>query len=503
MIEYLLIDISLPSSNPMYGYRESYVTQYFLVETKLMKTMPNIRYLHLIIENHDIQRKIQKGVCGSTSENKESLANRALEIQTEIRAHRKSFQFQIRLLYFIFRNAVDARVTTNYTNGLSSYSSTFMRPYGYTNNYYFHAIAVRIFSSGLYSFTSNSTFDIYGSFHRYPVDITIPSQSMITDDYYNGGDRQFQINIDLQSNQTYVLIVSTYSPNVTGLFTIIVEGPSNVELIHNDYFVLETTTTTTIRPMITSNYLGFLSSDNLQFNRPTSNSDNHYYQAIEITATVSDTYIFMSSSTFGIYGYFYENSFDPYYSNRNLIASNYDDSDNTQFRINVTLQFQRKYILVITSFGYNITGAFLIKAIGPTPLLFTPINQIKSYYGDSLSCSSSTFSRWGSTNDHGCYFYQANRIEISMNGFYTFFDNSSMDTVGYLYSDSFDPSRPYQNLITSNHGDFNYLHLGISYTLQSTGSYILVVTTRRENVQGSFQITAVGPSSSSHPIPQC
>ncbi|CAF1494160.1 unnamed protein product [Adineta steineri] len=91
MIEYLLIDISLPSSNPMYGYRESYATQYFLVETKLMQTMPNIRYLHLIIQNHDIQRvcyfassemilftffklqKIQIDVCGSTSENKESL----------------------------------------------------------------------------------------------------------------------------------------------------------------------------------------------------------------------------------------------------------------------------------------------------------------------------------------------------------------------------------------------------------------------------------------------
>ncbi|CAF4174594.1 unnamed protein product, partial [Adineta steineri] len=274
---------------------------------------------------------------------------------------------------FFINDAVDAHVTTNYTNGLSSYSSTFMRPNGNTNNYYFHAIVVRTFSTGSYNFTSNSTFDIYGSFHRYPVDITNPSQSIITYDYYNGGALHFQINLDLQSNQIYVLIVSTYSPNVTGLFTIIVEGPSNVELIHNDYFVLETTTTTTIRPMITSDYLGFLSSDNLQFNRPMSNSDNHYYQAIEITVTVSGTYIFMSSSTFNIYGYFYENSFDPYYPNLNLIASN---NDNTQFRINITLQFQRKYILVITSFGYNITGAFLIKAIGPTPLLFTPINQI-------------------------------------------------------------------------------------------------------------------------------
>ncbi|CAF1516313.1 unnamed protein product, partial [Adineta steineri] len=117
------------------------------------------------------------------------------------------------------------------------------------------------------------------------------------------------------------------------------------------------------------------------------------------------------------------------------------------------------------------------------------------YYGDSLSCSSSTFSRWSSTNDHGCYFYQANRIETSMNGFYTFFDNSSMDTIGYLYNNSFDPSRPYLNFIAPNHDGATNLQFRMSYTLQSAGSYILVVTTRRENVQGSFQITAVGPSS--------
>ncbi|UJR06811.1 hypothetical protein I4U23_011098 [Adineta vaga] len=271
------------------------------------------------------------------------------------------------LIFNLFINkVVDARVTTNYTNALSSYSSTFMRPNEYTNDYYFHAIAVRIFSTGSYSFTSNSTFDTYGSFHHYPVDITIPSQSMIVYDDDNGFDRQFQINLDLKSDQTYVLIVTTYSSYITGWFSIIAEGPSYVQLIHYDNFVLESTTTTTISPIFTSTYSGFLSSDNLQFTRSTSNSNNHYYQPI--------------SSSFDIYGYIYENSFNPYYSNFNLIASDDDSNDNTQFRINITLQCQRKYILVITSFGYNITGAFLIKAIGPTPVNLTPINQIKSYY---------------------------------------------------------------------------------------------------------------------------
>ncbi|CAF1494195.1 unnamed protein product [Adineta steineri] len=70
-----------------------------------------------------------------------------------------------------------------------------------------------------------------------------------------------------------------------------------------------------------------------------------------------------------------------------------------------------------------------------------------------------------------------------------------MDTIGSLYNNSFDPSRPYLNFIAPNHDGATNLQFRISYTLQSAGSYILVVTTRRENVQGSFQITAVGPSS--------
>ncbi|CAF1080631.1 unnamed protein product [Adineta steineri] len=444
---YLLIDISLQSLDPMHGYRESYVTQYFLVQTELMKIMPNIRYLHFIINNHDIQQ------------------------------------------------AVNARVTTKYTNGLYSYSSTFVRPNGYTKNYYFHAIKVRVFTTGLYSFTSNSTFDTYGSFHHYPVELTNSSKSMIAyNDDSGGGGREFQINLTLQSNKIYVLLVTTYSSNVTGLFTIIVEGPSNVELIQNDYFVLESTTTTIILPMITSTYSGFLSYDNFHFNRPTGYSPNHYYQAIEITATMSGTYIFISNSSFDTYGYFYDGSFDPIYPSLNLIALNDNGGGNLQFCINVTLQFQHKYILVITSFGYNIIGTFLVKAIGPTSLNLTPINPIIRKYDDRLSCSSSKFSRMGSFNDHGCYFYQAYRIETSMNGFYTFFSNSSMDTYGYLYNNSFDPSRPSLNLIESNDNGATNLQFRISSFLHSARKYILVVTTNSENIQVNFRITAVGPS---------
>ncbi|CAF1093348.1 unnamed protein product [Adineta steineri] len=282
---------------------------------------------------------------------------------------------------FFINEAVNARVTTKYTNGLYSYSSTFVRPNGYTKNYYFHAIKVKVFTTGLYSFTSNSTFDTYGSIHHYPVELTNLSKSMIAyNDDSGGGGLQFQINLTLQSDKAYVLLVTTYSSNVTGLFTIIVEGPTNVELIQNDYFVLESTTTTTISPMITSTYLGILSSYSLKFSRPSYSPYNYYYQASKITTTMSGTYSFVSNSSIDTYGYFYDGSFNPSNPNLNLIASNDDGGDNNQFRINVTLQFQCKYILVVTTYNSNITGSFSIEAVGPSRVYFYSITSTTDQY---------------------------------------------------------------------------------------------------------------------------
>jgi hypothetical protein len=69
-----------------------------------------------------------------------------------------------------------------------------------------------------------------------------------------------------------------------------------------------------------------------------------------------------------------------------------------------------------------------------------------------------------------------------------------MDTYGYLYNNSFDPSRPSQNLIISNDDGGTNQQFQLHTTLQSQHTYILVVTTTNEDTRGSFQITAVGPS---------
>lgn len=116
MANYFLLDISLHSAEPMYGLNDSYQKRYFLVEMKLMRTMPNLRDLHLIIGKNDIERicyftawemiafvfsklkKIRIDVCDTTYENRERLLQRALELQTAISQHRDSFKFQIQIL---------------------------------------------------------------------------------------------------------------------------------------------------------------------------------------------------------------------------------------------------------------------------------------------------------------------------------------------------------------------------------------------------------------------
>jgi hypothetical protein len=112
------------------------------------------------------------------------------------------------------------------------------------SDYHYHAIAVQVFKTGPYSFISSTQIDTYGCFYNSFVDPTNPYRSLVTFDDDSGGNQQFQISLGLESRKTYVLMVTTYAPNVTGLFTITAVGPASVGLRQNDLFILWLTTTT-------------------------------------------------------------------------------------------------------------------------------------------------------------------------------------------------------------------------------------------------------------------
>lgn len=115
-------------------------------------------------------------------------------------------------------------------------------------------------------------------------------------------------------------------------------------------------------------------------------------------------------------------------------------------------------------------------------------------FAGSLSTNSLIFYRPGG-NAHDYYYYQAIQIAVSTNGPYIFTSNGSIDTRGYFYLGSFDPSDPTVHLITSDDDSGDGFQFRIQAFLHAGSTYILVVTTHREYATGNFGLLALGPAS--------
>ena len=97
-----------------------------------------------------------------------------------------------------------------------------------------------------------------------------------------------------------------------------------------------------------------------------SGSGRYYYEAVLVTVPLNGNYTFISSTNQDMYGYFYNNNFDPNNTGSNLIASNDDGGGNLQFLLTVSLQVGRTYILVVTTYSPSVTTSFAIIASGPS-----------------------------------------------------------------------------------------------------------------------------------------
>jgi hypothetical protein len=117
---------------------------------------------------------------------------------------------------------------------------------------------------------------------------------------------------------------------------------------------------------------------------------------------------------------------------------------------------------------------------------------VTSNYSSALTNSSQTFTRYGGS---GIFYYEVIEIIVTVTGNYSFTCYSPVDTYGYLYANSFDPSNVNVNLLVQDNdsgGDFQFY---ITILLQSGGTYILVVTTYAPGVTTTFSIITAGPAS--------
>ena len=88
-------------------------------------------------------------------------------------------------------------------------------------------------------------------------------------------------------------------------------------------------------------------------------------------------------------------------------------------------------------------------------------------------------------------YYEALQINISASGYYRFSSNSSMDTYGYLYLDTFDPFDPSRNQIAGDDDSCGNEQFRLEYFLQKSETYTLVVTTFLPKDIGAFTVTAL------------
>jgi len=96
-------------------------------------------------------------------------------------------------------------------------------------------------------------------------------------------------------------------------------------------------------------------------------------------------------------------------------------------------------------------------------------------------------------NPNATTYFEAVEISVSVNGTYNIASIGSLDTVGYLFINSFNINFQSINLLIRNdYGtDQNF---GMSYRLGASQKYFLLATTYNSRVTGSFQISIFGPS---------
>jgi hypothetical protein len=91
---------------------------------------------------------------------------------------------------------------------------------------------MRVYESGNYTIQTRSYIDTYGCFYNGTFSAFDPLLNLaVSNDDGSEGD-QFQFTVFLTAGSTYFIVVTTYSENVVGEFTVLVNGTESVDLIN-------------------------------------------------------------------------------------------------------------------------------------------------------------------------------------------------------------------------------------------------------------------------------
>ncbi|CAF1032017.1 unnamed protein product [Adineta steineri] len=198
-----------------------------------------------------------------------------------------------------------------YSSSLTNSNQNYYRDCN-KQNFYYESIQVKVIESGYYNFRGSSGIDPYGSIYNTKFNPLDPSENLLDKDYDGGTDIQFKLDIHLEVDRIYILVVTTFDPRETGEFSIVVSGKNKVSLDR-----LSTPVNIQLR------HSSKLTDDSPTYYRDCQVPQCHY-ETLQIHVNITGLYVFRSENNINAHGYIYKNDFNPLKPSENLLLSHDD-----------------------------------------------------------------------------------------------------------------------------------------------------------------------------------
>jgi hypothetical protein len=137
---------------------------------------------------------------------------------------------RISIVYGFYEIDAASEIQSTYSSALTADSQTYSHTECQMANYYYEAIQVKVIETGCYTLASDSNIDTFAYIYKDKFNSLKPTINLISKDDDSLNNMQFKLTAHLHASITYVLVVTTSYPNVTGAFSILVSGTNNVSL---------------------------------------------------------------------------------------------------------------------------------------------------------------------------------------------------------------------------------------------------------------------------------
>ncbi|CAF4100703.1 unnamed protein product, partial [Adineta steineri] len=178
----------------------------------------------------------------------------------------------------------------------------------------------------------------------------------------------------------------------------------------------------------------------------------NYLKRYCVKAIKSGYYSFRVSGAIDPYGSIYKNKFNPLHPLENLLNQDYVRDSHMQLKLDIYLDVDIIYVLVMTTFDSKVTGGFSIVVLGENEVILdrlsTPVN-IQLKYSLKLTDDSPTYYR--DCQVPHCH-YETLQIHVNTTGSYILWSKSNTDAYGYIYKNDFNPLKASENLLLSHGG---------------------------------------------------